>query len=49
MEPSSLYHVAIKAQTLYELELKCVIYLEPVTFTLSNLKFIPESLDTGIT
>ena len=44
----TLYHVAVKAQNLKELELKCVIYLDPVTFTLSNLKFIPEFLGTGI-
>ena len=39
----TLYHVAIKPACTAR-QYKCVIYLFPVTFSPSNLKFVPEFL-----
>ena len=45
----TLYHVAVKAGFYRKAVEVYFIYLDPVTFTPSNLKFVPEFLGTGIT
>ena len=45
----TLYHVAVKAGFYRKAVEVYYLYLDPVTYTPSNLKFVPEFLGTGIT